>query len=227
MKKPIITIDGPAGSGKTTVSKLIANYYNLIWVDTGALYRGVALISKQKGVAPDDIKGLEQLFQSLKLNFIRKEGKLLLYNHENDISDEIRSPEISMLASSISAQPVVRKYLLDVQRQLGKQGAVLEGRDMGTVVFPNADIKFYLFADHTVRAKRRFKELQEKSIEASFEKLSKEIEQRDLQDQNREIAPLKPAEDAIKIDCSEMDINEVEIKMREYIDQKFLSLNND
>ena len=227
MKKPIITIDGPAGSGKTTVSKLIANYYNLIWVDTGALYRGVALISKQKGVAPDDIKGLEQLFQSLKLNFVRKDSKLLLYNHEHDISDEIRSPEISMLASSISAQPVVRKYLLDVQRQLGKQGAVLEGRDMGTVVFPNADIKFYLFADHTVRAKRRFKELQEKSIEASFEKLSKEIEQRDLQDQNREIAPLKPAEDAIKIDCSEMDINEVEIKMREYIDKKFLSLNND
>ncbi|KPA17329.1 Cytidylate kinase [Candidatus Magnetomorum sp. HK-1] len=225
MKKPVITIDGPAGSGKTTVSQRIAKVYRLIWVDTGALYRGVALISKQSGVASDDLKGLEQLCQSLRLTFVRKGERLLLYNHETDISDAIRTPEISMLASSVSAQPVVRQYLLDVQRQLGKQGAVLEGRDMGTVVFPNADIKFFLFADHTVRAKRRFKELQEKSIDASFEKLSNEIKQRDLQDQNRDVAPLKPAEDAIHIDCSDMGIDEVVIKMQKEIDRKFPLLN--
>ncbi|MBF0449366.1 MAG: (d)CMP kinase [Candidatus Magnetomorum sp.] len=222
MNKPVITIDGPAGSGKTTVSQIIANIYHLIWVDTGALYRAVALVSKQTGVAADDIQGLDQLCHSLKLTFVQQAGGRFLFNHETDISQDIRTPEISMLASRVSAQPVVRHYLLNVQRQLGKQGgAVFEGRDMGTVVFPDADIKFFLFADHTVRAKRRYKELQEKSVPVNFDTLSKEIKQRDRQDQQRKIAPLKPSEDAIHIDCSHLEIDDVVNRMRENIDKKY------
>jgi len=225
INKPVITIDGPAGSGKTTVSQMIAKLFQLIWVDTGALYRAVALISKQMGVAADNSRGLDQVCQSLNLNFVLKDEKRLLYNHKTDISEAIRTPEISMLASAVSAQPVVREYLLSVQRQFGQQGgAVFEGRDMGTVVFPNADIKFFLFANHTVRAKRRYDELQKKGIETNFEKLSNDIKQRDLQDQNRKIAPLIPAEDAINIDCSDMSIDDVVQSMKHYILNKYPSM---
>jgi cytidylate kinase len=222
IKKPVITIDGPAGSGKTTVSQIIAKMFHLIWVDTGALYRAVALVAKEEGIADNDIQGLEQVCQSLHLNFVQKNNERFLFNHKTDISTSIRRPEISMLASKVSAQPVVREYLLSVQRQLGQQGgAVFEGRDMGTVVFPDADIKFFLFADHTIRAKRRFKELQEKAIQTTFETLSQEMKQRDSQDQNRKIAPLKPADDAIHMDCTEMNIDEVVHEMKHHILKKY------
>ena len=217
----MITIDGPAGAGKTTVSQRIANAYQYIWVDTGALYRGVALISQQKGINVNDDMVLDQLCQSLHLHFIRKGDKLNLFNHDQNISNDIRMPEISLLASKISANPLVRQYLLDVQRQLGKQGgAVFEGRDMGTVVFPDADIKFFLNADHVVRAKRRYEECLAQGIETSLEIMSKEMKQRDTQDQNREIAPLIPAPDAIHINCSKMDIDQVVQRMCIEIDKK-------
>ena len=220
-KKPVITIDGPAGAGKTTVSQRIANAYKYIWVDTGALYRGVALFSKQNSIDATDNQGLEHLLHSLNLQFVRKNNQLYLFNHDQDISEEIRMPEISLLASRISANPLVRNYLLDVQRQLGKQGgSVFEGRDMGTIVFPNADIKFFLNADHVVRAKRRYHELLAKGIQTNLESLSKEMQQRDTQDQKRKIAPLVPSPDAIHIDCSKMDIDQVVQKMCLEIDKK-------
>lgn len=219
--KPLITIDGPAGAGKTTVSQRIANVYQYIWVDTGALYRGVALISKQKGIDVSNDKGLDHLCHSLNLQFVRKGDQLHLFNHDQDISKDIRMPEISLLASAISAHPLVRQYLLDVQRHLGKQGgAVFEGRDMGTVVFPDADIKFFLNADHSVRAKRRYEECCAKGIETSLETMAHEMKQRDTQDQNRKIAPLIPASDAILIDCSKMGIDQVVQRMCIEIDKK-------
>ena len=206
----VITIDGPAGAGKTTISQRIANVYQYIWVDTGALYRGVALVSKQEGIDIDDDERLDNLCHSLQLHFVRTGDQLNLYNRDQDISQDIRMPEISLLASKISAKPLVRKYLLDIQRQFGKAGgAVFEGRDMGTVVFPDADIKFFLNADHEVRVKRRYDECLAKGIQTSFETMSKEMKQRDTQDQSRKIAPLIPAPDAILIDCSKMDINQV------------------
>jgi len=220
-KKLVITIDGPAGAGKTTVSQRIANVYQYIWVDTGALYRGVALVSKQKAIDINDDTQLDHLCHSLQLHFVRTGNQLNLYNRDQDISQDIRMPEISLLASEISAKPLVRKYLLDVQRQFGKAGgAVFEGRDMGTVVFPDADIKFFLNADHEVRAKRRFDECLAKGIQTSFETMSNEMKQRDTQDQSRKIAPLIPAHDAIHIDCSKMDIDQVVQKMCMDIDKK-------
>lgn len=219
--KPVITIDGPAGAGKTTVSQRIANVYQYIWVDTGALYRGVALVSKQKGIDISKDEELVQLCNSLNLHFVRIDEQLKLHNHDQNISNDIRMPEISLLASTVSAHPVVRQYLLDVQRHLGKQGgAVFEGRDMGTVVFPDADIKFFLNADHSIRAKRRYEECCAKGIETSLEKMSKEMKQRDTQDQNRKIAPLIPASDAILIDCSKMNIDQVLQRMCMAIDNK-------
>jgi len=219
--KPVITIDGPAGAGKTTVSQHIANAYHFIWVDTGALYRGIALVSKQNGIDFNNDKKLDDLCRSLNLHFVRKNNQLYLFNYDQDISQEIRMPEISLLASKISAIPLVRNYLLDVQRQFGKEGgAVFEGRDMGTVVFPDADIKFFLNADHIVRAKRRYKELQAKGIQTNLESLSEEMKQRDIQDQSRKIAPLMPSPDAIHIDCSTMDIDQVVQKMCLEIDKK-------
>ncbi|ETR72414.1 MAG: cytidylate kinase [Candidatus Magnetoglobus multicellularis str. Araruama] len=213
-KKPVITIDGPAGAGKTTVSQRIANIYQYIWVDTGALYRGVALAAMQKGIAVNDNAELDHLCHSLNLHFVREDNQLKLYNFDQNISNAIRTPEVTMMASKISAKPLVRQYLLDVQRKLGCQGgAVFEGRDMGTVVFPDADIKFFLVADHEIRAQRRYKECLEKSIKTSLAELSNDMKQRDEQDQQRKIAPLKPAKDAIHIDCTSMDIDQVVQRM--------------
>jgi len=220
-KKPVITIDGPAGAGKTTVSQRIANIYQYTRVDTGALYRGIALIAKQNEIDINDDNELNHFCQSLQLHFVREGEQLHLYNHNKNISRDIRMPEISLLASEISANPLVRQYLLDVQRQLGKEGGtVFEGRDMGTVVFPDADIKFFLNADHSVRAQRRFDECLEKGIKTTFETMSKEMKQRDTQDQKRKIAPLVPAPDAIHIDCSKMDIDQVVQQMCLEIDKK-------
>ena len=161
MKKLLITIDGPAGAGKTTVSRKLADRLGYRYIDTGALYRGVAYEVKSQGVNPESETELADLCRRLQLSFKTEAKGLRLYSGETDISDRIRSPEISMLASSVSAVAVVREYLLDVQRDIGlRKAAVFEGRDMGTVVFPEADVKFFLDASLTTRALRRFQELE-------------------------------------------------------------------
>ena len=143
MKKLLITIDGPAGAGKTTVSRQLAERLEYTYIDTGALYRAVAHEAHAKGIGADDDKGLEQLCQGLEIAFVRKESGLRLMCNRVDITDQIRTPEITMLASAVSARPVVREFLLGLQREMGqKKGVVFEGRDMGTVVFPEADVKF-------------------------------------------------------------------------------------
>ncbi|MDO9565240.1 MAG: (d)CMP kinase [Candidatus Desulfaltia sp.] len=209
MKLILITIDGPAGAGKTTVSRSLAKRLGYRYIDTGALYRGVAFEAKSKGLSHDDDVGLENLCMSLDLKFIFTEEVSHLFSNNKDITDQIRSPEISMFASAVSARPVVRRYLLDLQRDMGVgKGVVFEGRDMGTVVFPGADIKFFLDASSRTRALRRYKELASKTS-LTIEEIEQDINQRDKNDSTRSLAPLKPAEDAIIVDSTDLSADEV------------------
>jgi len=218
MQKMVITIDGPAGAGKTTVSRGLADRLGFRYIDTGALYRGVALAAQRAGVAPDDDEGLEALCQGLRLKFVRNADGCRLYNGEEEIESRIRTPEISMLASAVSARPVVRRFLLSVQRQFAREkGAVFEGRDMGTVVFPDAEVKFFLDAPLAVRARRRHDELAGRSPQ-SLDDVLKDMARRDHNDQTRSVAPLRPADDAIVIDSAGLTPEEVVNRMLDAIE---------
>ncbi len=218
MEHLIITIDGPAGAGKTTVSRMLADRLLYRYIDTGALYRGVAFETGTVGIEPDDDAGLENLCRTMDLKFIRNEKGTRLILNGSDITDGIRVPEITMLSSAVSARPVVRKYLLNLQREMGREkGVVFEGRDMGTVVFPDADIKFFLSASPEKRALRRYMELKSKTSQ-TLEEVEKDIRRRDENDSTRELAPLKPAEDAIMIDSSELSAEKVVRQMMTYVE---------
>lgn len=209
----LITIDGPAGAGKTTVSKMLARELGYGYLDTGALYRGVAHAVRAAGIAADDDAGLERVCQRLKLEF--QDSRLI--SNGVDISEHIRTPEITMLASAVSARPVVRQALLDLQRRLGRSKAlVAEGRDMGTVVFPDADLKFFLDASVRQRALRRFEQYGQAGGQ-TLERIEQEIRQRDANDSSRDVAPLKPADDAVTIDSTAMDARQVVAKMMAHI----------
>ena len=217
MKKLLITIDGPAGAGKTTVSRALADRLGYRYVDTGALYRAVALAAKTRGINPEDDAELKVLCAELELAFVPAETGMRLFLNEGDITDRIRTAEITMLASTISARPVVREYLLDLQRNLGKEkAAVFEGRDMGTVVFPDADLKFFLDATTRTRALRRYDEVKSQSTQ-TLEEVDLDIQRRDRNDSTRELAPLKPAQDAIVIDSTDLSVAEVVELMVSYI----------
>ncbi len=215
----LITIDGPAGAGKTSVSRKLAQSLGYRYIDTGALYRAIALAVSETGVSADDDASLESLCAGLDLEFTVVDHGLRLMLNGRDVTEQIRSPRITMLASAISARPVVRRYLLAVQRNLGAaKQAVFEGRDMGTVVFPDADVKFYLYADPSIRARRRFEELKTKGGTApSLESVEQDMVQRDRNDSSRQSAPLKPAPDAIRIDSSTLGIDGVVALMLEHI----------
>lgn len=209
MKRLIITIDGPSGAGKTTVSRILADRLGYRYIDTGALYRGVAFAAICSGLNPDDDDGFLTLFKTLKMTFLAGEKGLRLFLNGSDITDRIRTPEISMAASAVSAKQVVRDYLLNLQRDLGREkNVVFEGRDMGTVVFPDADLKFFLDASIQTRAKRRFKELSSTTPQ-SLEAVETDMRRRDTNDSTRDLAPLKPAEDAIRIDSTDLTIEDV------------------
>ncbi len=208
MEKQIITIDGPAGAGKTTVAKRLAMELNCVYVDTGALYRGVAYEISQQKIDWQNDTVLESFLKGLDLNFVMENNNLILTSHGKDISGFIRTPEISMLASSSSARPQVRAALLEIQKNIAaKNDAVFEGRDMGTVVFPEAPFKFFLFADIRIRAKRRYDEMPEDSED--IERVQQQMAKRDQNDSSRESAPLKAADDAVKIDSSLLTIEQV------------------
>jgi cytidylate kinase len=220
LQNMVITIDGPAGAGKTTVSRGLADRLGYRYIDTGALYRGVALAARRAGVAPDDDEGLQALCQGLRLAFVRNTSGCRLYNGEEDIEGQIRTPEISMLASAVSARPVVRRFLLEVQRQFAREkGAVFEGRDMGTVVFPDAEVKFFLDAPLAIRARRRHAELVGRS-DQTLEDVLKDMARRDYNDQTRSVAPLRPAEDAIIIDSANLSPQKVVDRMLEAIEAR-------
>jgi cytidylate kinase len=227
MRKLLITIDGPAGAGKTTVSRALADRLAYNYIDTGALYRGVAYEANIRGVSPEDDAGLEAMCQELDLRFIRDAASARLHSNGVDISGYIRSPEISMMASSVSARPVVRKALLEVQRKLGtEKAAVFEGRDMGTVVFPKADLKFFLTADLSIRALRRHRELEEKRAFQDFEEVKKDMARRDQNDSSRKEAPLRPADDAIMLDSTNLSVDEIIERMLDAVKKKITGTNN-
>jgi len=217
-KKLLITIDGPAGAGKTTVSRALADRLGYRYVDTGALYRGVALAAKTQGVDPQNDAALKQLCNELELVLVKTDEGLRLISNGQDISDRIRTPEITMLASAVSARPLVREYLLELQRDMGaEKAAVFEGRDMGTVVFPDADVKFFLDASTRTRAQRRFGELKSDSTQ-TLDDVARDIEQRDQNDSTRPVAPLKPAPDAIIVDSTDLTVEQVVEVMLSYLD---------
>lgn len=205
----LITIDGPAGSGKTTVSRLLAKRLNYQYVDTGALYRCIALEVDQAGIAPTDSARIKEICQGLSIEFRKIGGTSRIFSNNRDVTDKIRTPEVAMLASAVSAMPVVRQHLLDVQREMGrKKSVVFEGRDMGTVVFPEADIKFYMDASIEIRARRRHKELVSQQPQ-TLEAVQEDIRNRDYNDSHRELSPLKPAADALIIDTTHLTVEEV------------------
>ncbi|WP_457624783.1 (d)CMP kinase [Persephonella sp.] len=207
----IITIDGPAGSGKSTIAKMIAKELGFTYIDTGAMYRAVALKIKRSGVDPDDPLSVVKVLQSTQIDLIPSENGVKVFLDGEDVSGLIRTEEIGKLASKIARHPQVRKILVRMQRKLGEKAknAVLEGRDTGTVIFPDADIKFFFTASPEVRAERRFKELKEKGININYSDILKEIKERDLLDETREDSPLRPAEDAVIIDTTGKSLQQV------------------
>ncbi len=208
----IVAIDGPAGAGKSSVSKLLARRMGFALVDTGAIYRCVALMATREGIAFDDDARLGELLGRVHIHFqvVGEENRVFLGGQ--DVSGDIRTPEISMAASQVSGRPVVRAGLLQLQRRLALEagkGAILEGRDIGTVVFPDADAKFFLEANPEVRARRRYEELFQKGVESSLEDVLADQMKRDKDDSARAVAPLKAAEDALRIDSSSSPLSEV------------------
>jgi cytidylate kinase len=210
MKKPIIAIDGPSGVGKSTLSKVLSHDLGYLNLDTGAMYRVVALAASRRGVDTNDHDALRLLCDEIAIEFSRKDGKDRVLLNNEDVSAEIRTPEISLLTAAVAASPEVRQAMVARQRDLGAAGGVvLEGRDIGTVVFPHADVKFFLKASAEVRGRRRFLELQASGVDVELARTIAEVEARDAADINRTISPLRQAEDAVVIDTTNLDISQV------------------
>lgn len=214
----IVTIDGPVAAGKTTVARELASRLGFTLLDTGAIYRSLALVARARGVSQDDEEGLAELARDLGVSFEWRDGQNHVFVDGVDVTVEIRLPEVSQAASIVSALPGVRQALLDRQRQLAAEGSVVaEGRDTGTVVFPDAEAKFFVTADDLVRAERRQRELLEKGGSDTLEEVLAALKERDLRDSTRAVAPLKPASDARIIDTTGRTIEEVLAEILEYI----------
>lgn len=198
-----VAIDGPAGAGKSTMAKGVAEKFGYIYVDTGALYRTIGLYVMRKGVDTTDAESVTNLLSGINIDLkFENNTQQVILNGEN-VSNLIRTPEVSMAASNVSAISAVRSYLFDLQKNMAvKHNVIMDGRDIGTVVLPNADVKIFLTASPEERANRRFKEMIEKGQSVTYEDVLKDIKRRDYNDSNREIAPLKPAEDAITLDTT-------------------------
>ena len=217
-----IAIDGPAGAGKSTIAKALAAELGYHYVDTGAIYRTVAYFLDLLGISPKDVDGVERYIDELTINIEYDEnGKQHMIMNGMDVSDEIRTQDISQKASLVSAHKIVRDMLLDMQRDVAKKhNVIMDGRDIGTVVLPKATVKIFLTASPEVRAKRRTDELVAKGQKADFEQTLKDIKQRDYQDTNRPIAPLKQADDAVLVDTSDMNIEQVLTAIKTIVREK-------
>lgn len=210
VEKKAIAIDGPSGAGKSTLARALAKKLGYLYVDTGAIYRTVGLAARRSGTDPHDAAAVAALLPGLKIELgYGEDGLQRMYLDGEDVSAAIREPEISLYASAVSAIPAVRTFLMEQQRSLARTHCVImDGRDIGTVVLPDADLKIFLTASSEARARRRWKELQEKGMDEPYEKVLAEIVERDRQDTTRAAAPLRQAEDAVAVDTTEYDLEE-------------------
>ena len=221
MKKHIkIALDGPSGSGKSTIAKNLSKRLDILYLDTGAMYRAVALKALSLGVDTFDSDGVSAFLTDLDLDIKYADGAQRTYLDGEDVSEQIREPRVSMAASNVSSLKCVRLKMVEMQREIaGKTSCVLDGRDIGSYVLPDADYKFYITASVEVRADRRYKELTLKGYKVDYDELKKEIEQRDYNDKNRDFAPLVQAPDAVYLDTSYMTIEQVVNKVLSYVNQ--------
>lgn len=221
-KKISVAIDGPAGAGKSTIARRLAGELGFRYVDTGAIYRTVAYFMDLWGVSPKDVDGVNRYIDELTVGIeYDDEGVQHMLMNGMDVTGDIRTPEISQKASLISAHAVVRDVLLDMQRNMAEEyDVVMDGRDIGSVVLPKATVKIFLTASPEVRAKRRYQELLEKGQKASYAQVLKDVQQRDYQDTHRDIAPLKMCRDSVKVDTSEMDLEQSVAAIRKIVEEK-------
>lgn len=205
-----IAIDGPAGAGKSTIARLAAKRLGFVYVDTGAMYRAIALYFLRKGIRPEDVQTIASLVQGAEITIRYVDGTQQVILNGEDVSGQIRTEEVGNMASAISAIPAVRAHLLELQRNLAASAnVIMDGRDIGTCILPDADVKIFLTASTSVRAMRRYRELQEKGMMCNLEEIEQDIIERDARDMNRETAPLKQAEDAMLLDSSDMTLEQV------------------
>lgn len=219
-----IAIDGPGGAGKSTISREVARRAGIVYVDTGALYRTVGYYARESGLSVEDAKNpslMTPLLDSISVSLVYMDGKQHVYLNGDDLGDKIRQPDISMYASAVSSVPSVRSFLLDTQKDIAsKQSVIMDGRDIGTVILPNADIKIFLTASSEARAMRRYRELTEKGTCVSYEDVLRELTERDSADSGRDIAPAVAAEDAIIFDNSELTFEQSVEYIMNLINQK-------
>lgn len=221
MKHINIAIDGPGGAGKSTVAKAVAKRLGIVYVDTGALYRTIGLYVKSKGVDPKDAEGVGTLLPEISIEVGYENGTQHVYLNGVDHGDAIRTPEMSMYASAVSAIPSVRAFLFETQKEIARKSSVImDGRDIGTVILPNADVKIFMTASAECRARRRYDELMAKGQQVSYEDVLAEMNQRDGQDSSRAIAPTKAADDAILLDNSDLDFEGSVAAVIEIVKQK-------
>ena len=217
-KTVAVAIDGPAGAGKSTIARILAKELGYLYVDTGALYRAVGYFMRSKGIDPSAAQKVEPLLQDLKveLRYVDREQKVLV--NGEDVTGSIRTPEISMAASQVSALPVVRRFLFDLQQDIARENCVImDGRDIGTVVLPWAQVKIFLTASAEERARRRYLELQEKGDSSTYEEVLEDMKQRDHNDETRAAAPLRAAEDAVKVDTSGETLEESVVRLKKLV----------
>ena len=216
-----VAIDGPAGAGKSTLARRLAADLGYIYVDTGAMYRTIGLYALRADKDPHDNAAVNALLPEISLRLASVDGEQHIYLNEEDVSKAIRTEEAGMAASAVGANPEVRAFLLDLQRNMAKtQNILMDGRDIGTVVLPNATAKIFLTAAPEARAKRRWKEYQEKGVNVSFEEVLEDVKKRDYQDTHREAAPLKQAEDAVLLDTSDLNFEQSLDAMKKIIAEK-------
>mgnify|MGYP002627220199 CR=1 FL=1 len=217
-----VAVDGPSGAGKSTLARQAARELHIMYVDTGAVYRVIGLAARRGGIEPRDGNAVGRLLTEIKAGLSHAaEGSQLVYLNGEDVSEAIRLPEISTYASAVSALPAVRAYLLEMQRKLAReQSVIMDGRDIGTVVLPDAEVKIYLTADAEVRARRRFLELEQRGTPKSYDEVLAELKERDWNDTHRDVAPLKQAEDAALADTSQLDFEQSKALLLEIIRKK-------